>query len=84
MEERVDRPAHYRGKKYDVIDIIEEFDLNFSRGNVVKYSLRAGRKDEAGYSDLAKELEDLKKGAWYLNREIERIQNLIDNEAKAV
>jgi hypothetical protein len=36
--------------------------------NVVKYVARAGKKDPA------KELEDLKKAAFYLNRRIETLQ----------
>jgi len=46
------------------IDIIEMYDLNFSLGNVIKYVLRAGKKE--GESDL----DDLNKALWYLQREI--------------
>ena len=68
-------PDHYKSDTgYEVIDIIEHFKLNFSRGNVIKYTLRAGKKDEAGYSDVAKEVEDLKKAVWYLQREIKRLE----------
>lgn len=42
--------------------------LNFCRGNVVKYVCRAGKKD------AARELEDLRKAAWYLEREIARLE----------
>ena len=49
-----------------VIDLAEH--LNFCRGNVVKYIARAGRKDSA------RELEDLRKAAWYLDREIRRLE----------
>jgi len=68
--EKVDRPAHYNGKNgvITVIDIIEDYELGFSLGNVIKYGLRAGRKPgEDG-------LDDLKKARWYLDREIQRIQ----------
>ena len=46
---------------------LEVKQLNFARGNVIKYVSRAGKKDSN------KELEDLKKASWYLNREIERL-----------
>ena len=46
---------------------IEDKKLNFARGNVIKYVSRAGKKDRN------KEIEDLKKASWYLNREIERL-----------
>jgi hypothetical protein len=58
---------HYdNGKDYDVIDVINDFDLNFCRGNVVKYLCRAGRKND--------ELEDLLKARDYLDREIEKVE----------
>lgn len=68
--EKVNQPQHYSGNNslFTVIDIIEAYDLNFSLGNVIKYGLRAGRKPgEDG-------LDDLKKAAWYLNREIDRVK----------
>jgi hypothetical protein len=60
--------SHYKGK-IEVIDFINAHDLNFNRGNVVKYTVRAGKKDQA------KEIEDLRKAIHYLEFEIERIQN---------
>jgi len=58
----VNHPKHYAGKKYEVIDIIEDFDLGFHLGNAVKYILRAGKKDST------KTLEDLDKARWYIER----------------
>lgn len=63
----VNRPAHYTTGKIEVIDFIEDKGLNFHRGNAVKYIVRAGIKDPA------KEVEDLKKAIWYINREIQRL-----------
>ena len=70
MSENVNHPAHYNVGAIEVIDIIENqgWGLGFNRGNAVKYILRAGHKDKN------KEIEDLKKAMWYLNREIERLQ----------
>lgn len=66
MPDNVNHPEHYtRFKGVEVIDITE--NLNFNRGNVVKYVTRAGAK--AG-SD---EKEDLRKAEWYLQREIARL-----------
>lgn len=57
-------PDHYQlPNGAQVIDVTE--NLNFNRGNVVKYVARAGLK-----GDL---LEDLLKARWYLQREIERL-----------
>jgi hypothetical protein len=55
---------HYEnGKGYDLIDVISDYELNFNRGNIVKYICRAGKKDD--------EIKDLEKALDYLNREIE-------------
>lgn len=66
-EDVVNHPSHYNDGKIEVMDYIEDKQLNFARGNVIKYVSRAGKKDPN------KELEDLKKASWYLNREIERL-----------
>ena len=59
---------HYdNGKNYDVIDVINDYDLNFSRGNVLKYVIRAGKKSD--------ELGDLLKAQDYLSREIELLRS---------
>lgn len=58
---------HYEnGKGYDIIDVCKDYDLNFNRGNILKYVARAGKKQN--------ELQDLKKALDYLQREIEYLQ----------
>lgn len=61
-------PAHYQGfsNGAQVIDIVE--NLPYNAGNAIKYLARAGRKDPAKY------VEDLRKAAWYVARELERIE----------
>jgi hypothetical protein len=54
---------HYKAK-VQPIDLIEAQQLNFNRGNVIKYVSRAGKKE--GES----ELKDLEKALYYLEREI--------------
>lgn len=67
--ERVDHPSHYHAASgVEVIAAIEAWGLGFSLGNVVKYVARAGKKD------LAVVLEDLRKAAWYLEREIKHLE----------
>ena len=68
-EDAVNHPLHYTSGKIETIDFIEDKSLNFHRGNAVKYIVRAGKKDPE------KEIEDLKKAAWYINREIARLEN---------
>lgn len=74
--DNVNHPAHYLGfsNGAEVIDIAE--NLNYNRGNIVKYASRAGRKTDAGLSDLDKEIEDIKKVGWYAKRELERLEKL--------
>ncbi len=74
--DKVNHPNHYKSdnNKFEVIDIIEFFNLNFHRGNVLKYLLRSGKKMEEGYDNVEKEVEDLEKAIWYLRREVKRIR----------
>lgn len=60
--EKVNHPSHYKGQRFEVIDIIEDYKLGFNLGNTIKYVLRAGHKDDY--------VQDLKKAVWYLEREI--------------
>lgn len=62
----VDHPPHYTQGAIEVIEAIEDWALGFHEGNVVKYVARAQHK--------GKELEDLKKAAWYLQRRIEQLE----------
>jgi len=64
--DNVNHPSHYTHAKFEVIDIIEEFKLNYHLGNVVKYVLRHEHKRNP--------LEDLKKARWYLDRYIEKLE----------
>jgi hypothetical protein len=66
----VNHPKHYTssparckcGAAIECIQVVEH--LPFNSGNAIKYLWRA---DEKG-----RPLEDLRKAAWYVNREIER------------
>ena len=69
INDNVNHPSYYTNGKVEVIDAIEAWGLNSHRGNAVKYIARAGKKNPE------KEVEDLKKAAWYINREIERLEN---------
>ena len=65
--ETINHPDYYSGNGIEAIDVIEAWGLDFCLGNTVKYIARQGKK-----SDNA--VEDLKKAAWYLKREIERME----------
>lgn len=76
FEDKVSHPSHYTWLKelcgVEVIDITRHMDFNL--GNSVKYILRSGRKQEAGYEDIDKAIEDLKKAIWYINDEINMLE----------
>lgn len=61
----INHPSHYTSGKIEVIDFIEDQGFGFHLANAVKYICRAGKKDPS------KEIEDLEKASWYLNRYIE-------------
>ena len=73
-KEMVNHPSHYQfggHKTYEVVNVCEAWGLDKDAYifNVVKYVARAGKKD------TDKELQDMKKALWYLNRKIERLEN---------
>lgn len=70
----VNSPSHYTSHPSGVecIAITEAF--NFNVGNAVKYLWRAGLKGDA--------LQDLRKAAWYVQREIERRERAGRNDTQ--
>lgn len=67
----VNHPSHYTSHPSGVeaIQICEH--ENFNIGNAIKYLWRTNHKDG---------LQDLRKAQWYINREIERLENLNENQ----
>jgi hypothetical protein len=66
MSDTVRHPKHYNTGTIEVINVIEDWRLNFNEGNVLKYLARAPHK--------GKHLEDLQKAREYLDFEIARVQ----------
>jgi hypothetical protein len=60
---------HYKTNSIDIIDFCKLYDLNFNKGNILKYICRAGKKENES------EIKDLKKALDYLNREIKYLEN---------
>ena len=71
-KEMVNGPQHYGGidNPYEVIKVCEAWGLDKDAYlfNVVKYVARAGKKDPK------KELEDLKKAIFYLERKVKNLE----------
>lgn len=61
----VNKPKHYNSHPSGVECIQVTEHMNFNIGNAVKYFWRYEGKNG---------LEDLRKAAWYINREIERLE----------
>jgi hypothetical protein len=64
LPDPVNHPAHYTAHPSGVECIQITEHMGFNLGNAVKYIWRADLKNDA--------LEDLKKAAWYVAREIAR------------
>ena len=61
----VNSPLHYQGNRFEVIDIIDDFNLSFNTGNAIKYILRADKKGN--------QKQDLLKAIWYLEHELNKL-----------
>lgn len=72
--DNVERPEHYAYSSIEVIDYIEDKKLGFCLGNAIKYISRAGKKKDADKTSKQKEIEDLKKAVWYINRRIYELE----------
>ena len=78
MQDKITNPSYYT-KGIEVADFIEAYELNFNRGNIVKYVTRAGKKEGEDA------VTALLKAQWYLGREIiragheqQRVEQLLD------
>ena len=70
----VDHPEYYNKGKFEVIDVIEDWNLGFHLGNAIKYIARAKHK---GNED-----KDIGKAIWYLKRyrNILKLQNVVGEQ----
>ena len=82
MKDNVEHPSHYTSHPSGVecIDITEPYC--FCVGNAIKYLWRAGLKQDADKTEVEKEVEDLKKAIWYINRRITQLVKENDNGKK--
>lgn len=71
-ERDLSKPDYYvDGRKHEPFDVINDWQLSFALGNVVKYISRCGRK-------TADPIPDLEKARVYLDMEITRLKGLND------
>jgi len=80
MSDPVNQPKHYTshpakcecGRQIECIQITEH--MGFNLGNSLKYIWRCDLKNDA--------IEDLRKAAWYLNREIAKREKAKGGEGR--
>lgn len=71
LDDPVNSPSHYTAGGIETIDYIkakltpEEF-IGYLKGNVIKYTSRAGKKADT--------IQDLEKAQWYMNRQIKELK----------
>lgn len=73
-DESVIIPSYYNKENMSVSDIIDEYELNFNKGNIIKYILRSGKKSKDT------EIQDLQKAMRYCQMEIERLNKRLSNK----
>lgn len=73
--DNVNSPKHYTAHPsgIEAIQICEHY--NFCIGNAIKYLWRSGLKVSDNLSNKESEIQDLKKAAWYINRQIQNLEN---------
>lgn len=70
LVDSVNHPPHYRGPQgLECIDVVEH--MHFNLGNAVKYIWRVA------FGGKGNDIEDLRKAVWYINREIEGMENKV-------
>lgn len=75
MSDNVNHPKHYTSDPSGIECIQITRHRNFNIGNAIKYLWRAGLKDDASLDINSKTIEDLCKAMFYINDEIQPLQN---------
>lgn len=76
--------GNYIKKTIECIDVIR--NMPAWKGNVIKYTWRAGLKKDAALKDIDKEIEDLEKAQWYLMDRVKqlRLKKPLENQNKPI
>lgn len=74
-DDPVNHPSYYADGNIEVIDYIEDKNLGYHLGTAIKYISRAGKKHEQGMTDKEKEIQDLQKAVWFINRKIDQLKS---------
>lgn len=66
-DDQVNHPSHYTQGKIEVCDFIVDQQMDFCRGNAIKYISRAPYKGS--------HIQDIDKAIWYLNRYKQQLES---------
>lgn len=69
----VDRPPHYTRWKIEPVTYVMRNDMEFWRGNIIKYASRAGFKSQPGKTAVEAEITDLQKVIRYAEMRINQL-----------
>ena len=73
---------HYRHSKFDALEVIQEWNLNFTLGNVLKYIQRSIHTRNS--NDLLRNTDDLLKALWYLTYELSGSKEQADKAVESL
>lgn len=78
-DSEINSPSYYTWHPVcECIRITEHFPAN--RAALIQYVWRAGRKVSPGQTGRQAAIKDLKKAAWYLRRELQRLEEMEEKE----
>ena len=70
----IKNPKHYEQYEFEPVSFIMKNELSFWMGNVIKYVMRAGTKENTD------EIQDLKKAIRYIEMRINQLEGREPNE----
>jgi len=74
LSDEIKEPTHYARWAIEPVDMIMQNGLEFWRGNIIKYVMRAGFKQGSYKTTREAEIADLNKAARYIEMRINQLQ----------
>ena len=72
--DEINEPTHYARWAIEPVEMIMQNGLDFWRGNIIKYVMRAGYKQGSYKTTKEAEIADLNKAARYIEMRINQLQ----------
>ena len=74
----VENPGHYTRWKIEPVTYVMRNDMEFWRGNIIKYVSRAGYKPQPGKTAVEAEITDLQKAIRYAEMRINQLNGKVE------